>query len=344
MTRFGIIGGGAWGTALAQIIANSNHSVHLWMRDHSQANLLNKTHENKTYLPGIQLNPKVQATAHLSDILSCQILIAAIPAQKTRSVLKKISQDIKADTPVILTSKGIEQQSLKFQHQVLKESVPQSYPLVLSGPSFAKEVAKGLPTAIVLAKQKNYPSPQSNIPVKTAPDIIKLIGQKTFRPYLSTDLLGVQIGGCVKNVLAIACGIVKGKGFGHSAHAALMTRGFSEMIRLGKALGARPETLTGLSGLGDLTLTCFSALSRNMQCGIRLGKGETLQHILETSHSIEGVASVPALVKLAENHQIDMPIIKAVHDILLNNKEIPIIIDELLSRPFREESIIGNRL
>jgi len=228
----------------------------------------------------------------------------------------------------VLCSKGIEISTLDFMNEVLGETVPQASRFVLSGPSFARDVVKGLPTAVTLAGDD----------LDAANNLAPLIQGPTFRPYTTDDMIGAEVGGAVKNVLAIACGMLLGMGLGQSAHAALIARGFAEMNRLGAALGARPETLSGLCGLGDLVLTCSSTQSRNMSCGMRLGQGETLETILASRNSVtEGVATAPALVKLAERADVDLPICRAVHRVLSAELTPAGAMAELLSRPLKRE-------
>jgi glycerol-3-phosphate dehydrogenase (NAD(P)+) len=323
-----VIGGGAWGTALAQTCAQAGREVLLWAREDDVVQSINTHHENQRFLPGAPLHEKVQASANLSCAASADIVLMVVPAQFTRQVLAELKPHIREGTPLLLCSKGIEQQSLELMSDVLAHTIPQAIPAVLSGPSFAKDVVRGLPTAVTLACTDSV----------LGRALMHAIGTRSFRPYLSGDLVGAEIGGAVKNVLAIACGIVLGRELGKSAHAALLTRGFAEMTRLGMAFGAQPETLRGLCGLGDLVLTCSSEQSRNMSCGLALGRGETLDEIYAKGTGIiEGAATAPALAALAARKDVDMPISLAIAAILDGNIGIDEAIEGLLSRPFQVE-------
>ncbi len=327
-TKIGILGGGAWGSALAQTCARAGREVILWVREEVVRDTINTDHENKMFLPGFALDPSITATNDLAEALACDAILSVIPAQHTRGVFQSAAKTLGEGVPVLLCSKGIEQSSGKLMTQVLAETLPQAVPAVLSGPSFAVDVAAGLPAAVTLACADAI----------LGRKLMQAIGTASFRPYLANDLIGAEVGGAVKNVLAIACGIVLGKELGQSAHAALITRGFAEMSRLGIALGGNPETLRGLCGLGDLVLTCSSPTSRNMSCGLALGRGETLSDILSGRLAVtEGVASAPAMVKLAKTHQIEMPITEAVAAIIAGDLDVNAAIDALLSRPLRSE-------
>ncbi|WP_333665679.1 NAD(P)H-dependent glycerol-3-phosphate dehydrogenase [Parvibaculum sp.] len=327
--RIAVIGAGAWGTALAQVAAKAGRSVTLWARESEVVASVNGSHENTTFLPGIALDESLRATAELKEAAAADAILMVTPAQHMRRVLEELAPDIAAGKPVVLCAKGIEQSTNRLLTEVLAEAMPQATPAVLSGPSFAAEVARGLPTAVTLACEDE----------QVAEALAHAIGLPTFRPYYSSDLTGAEIGGAVKNVLAIACGIVEGKKFGDSARAALTTRGFAELTRLGLAMGARAETLAGLSGLGDLILTCNSPKSRNMSLGIALGEGKTLDNIMGARNSVsEGVHSATAVVALARHHGIEMPIAEAVADIVTGAATVDNVIAALLARPFRSET------
>ncbi len=324
-----MIGAGAWGTALAQVAAKAGRSVTLWARESEVVASVNGSHENTTFLPGIALDESLRATADLKEAAAADAILMVTPAQHMRRVLEELAPDIAAGKPVVLCAKGIEQSTNRLLTEVLAEAMPQATPAVLSGPSFAAEVARGLPTAVTLACEDE----------QVAEALAHAIGLPTFRPYYSSDLTGAEIGGAVKNVLAIACGIVEGKKFGDSARAALTTRGFAELTRLGLAMGARAETLAGLSGLGDLILTCNSPKSRNMSLGIALGEGKTLDEIMGSRNSVsEGVHSATAVVALARHHGIEMPIAEAVAEIVTGTATVDNVIAALLARPFRSET------
>ncbi len=326
----GIVGGGAWGTALAVVAAEAGRNVTIWAREPEVTDSINTHHENRLFLPGAVLPPQITATAELEPLAACDVLLMVVPAQFIGKTLALLGPMVPSGTPAILCAKGIEQGSLRLTTDVLKAEAPHLVPAVLSGPSFAVDVAKGLPTAVTLAVEDS----------DLGDRLMHAIGQPFFRPYLSNDLVGAQIGGAVKNVLAIACGIVEGKKFGPSARAALTARGFTEMTRLGAALGGRPETMAGLSGLGDLILTCNSTLSRNMSLGKALGEGQSLQDILAERTSVaEGYYTASAVRALSQKHQIDMPICDAVADIVDEAKEVDQAIADLLNRPFTQEGL-----
>lgn len=329
MNRVGVIGGGAWGTALAQVCARAGREVVLWAREPEVVEAVNARHENATFLAGVPLDPGIRATGDFADLASADLILAVPPAQHMRATLTAFAPHARPDLPIVLCSKGIEQGSLKLMTDVLAETIPQASPAVLSGPSFAGEVARGLPTAVTLA----CPDPGC------AEAIGEAIATPTFRPYFASDLIGAEAGGAVKNVLAIATGIVEGRGLGRSAHAALITRGFSELTRLAVALGGEAETVAGLCGLGDLVLTCSSPQSRNMSVGLALGSGKTLEEALSGKLTVaEGVASAPAVRDLARKLGVEVPICEAVAAILAGEVGVDDAIRGLLSRPLREEN------
>ncbi len=326
--KFGVIGGGAWGTAMAQTLAVSGRDVVLWAFEQEVADAVNANHENSVYLPGVKLHTNIRASSDFGALEGMDAVLGVAPAQHMRTTLAKFAPHMQKGLPVILCSKGIEISTLKFMAEVLADILPDAIPAVLSGPSFAIDVAKGLPTAVTLAVK------DQGLGEKLA----AAIAAPTFRPYLSTDVLGAEIGGAVKNVLAIACGMVLGKGLGRSAHAALITRGFAEMTRLGAALGARPETLTGMCGLGDLVLTCSSEQSRNMSAGLALGRGQSLDKIMASRSAVtEGVATAPALERLAAKAGVEMPICEAVAAILAGRADVDTAIEALLNRAHKIE-------
>ncbi|GGG89221.1 glycerol-3-phosphate dehydrogenase [NAD(P)+] [Glycocaulis albus] len=327
--RLGIIGAGAWGTALAQAAARAGTPSTLWAFEPEVAAAINETHENPVFLKGIKLDPAIRATNNAADLSACGAWLVVTPAQHMRASLEAFRAHLRPGTPVALCSKGIERGSLKLMSNVLGETLPHAVPAVLSGPSFAADVARGLPTAVTLACTD----------ASAGEKLIAMIGSASFRPYLADDLIGAEIGGSVKNVLAIAAGIVEGRELGRSAHAALIARGFAEMTRLAVALGAQRETLTGLCGLGDLVLTCSSPQSRNMSCGLALGRGESLADIMAARNSVtEGVATAPAVMELAARHHVDMPICEAVAAIVSGKASVDAAINALLARPFTSES------
>lgn len=328
MNRVGVIGGGAWGTALAQVCARAGREVVLWAREPEVVEAVNARHENAIFLAGVPLDPEIRATGDYAGLAGCDLVLAVPPAQHMRSTLAAFAPHARDGLPIVLCSKGIEQGSLKLMTDVLAETIPQARPAVLSGPSFAGEVARGLPTAVTLA----CPDPD------LAEALGEAIATPTFRPYFASDLIGAEAGGAVKNVLAIATGIVEGRELGRSAHAALITRGFSELTRLAVALGGEAETVAGLCGLGDLVLTCSSPQSRNMSVGLALGRGQTLEQALTGKLTVaEGVASAPAVRDLARKLGVEVPICEAVAAILAGQVGVDDAIRGLLSRPLREE-------
>jgi glycerol-3-phosphate dehydrogenase (NAD(P)+) len=328
MKRAGVIGGGAWGTALAQVCARAGLDVTLWAREPEVVEAIGASQENSLFLPGVALDRAIRATADFADLAGADLVLAVAPAQHLRATLSAFAPNARAGLPVLLCAKGIEQSSLKLMTEVLAETIPAAAPAVLSGPSFAGEVARGLPTAVTLA------APNLDL----AEDLAEAIATPMFRPYVVDDMIGAEAGGAVKNVLAIACGIVEGRGLGRSAHASLITRGFAELTRLAVALGGRAETVAGLCGLGDLVLTCSSPQSRNMSVGLALGRGETLEAALAGKLSVaEGVASAPAVAALAAKLGVEAPISQAVHAILAGRLQVDAAIEGLLSRPLKRE-------
>jgi glycerol-3-phosphate dehydrogenase (NAD(P)+) len=323
-----VIGAGAWGTALAQVCARAGLTVMLWAREPEVAEDIAANRENSRFLPGVKLEAAIDVTTDYSDLSPWDIVLAVPPAQHLRRTLEDFRAVARDGVPVILCSKGVEQGTLALMTEVLADTLPSAAPAVLSGPSFAGEVARGLPTAVTLA------CPDEDL----GETLVQTLATPTFRPYLSRDMIGAEAGGAIKNVLAIACGIVEGRGLGRSAHAALITRGFAEMTRLAVAAGAEAETLAGLCGLGDLVLTCSSAQSRNMSLGIAIGRGETLEQALAGKLSVaEGVASAPAVRMLAERLGVEVPISEAVAAILAGEAGVDEAIGGLLSRPLRSE-------
>jgi glycerol-3-phosphate dehydrogenase (NAD(P)+) len=323
----GVIGGGAWGTALAQVCARAGLGVTLWAREPEVVEAVNAAHTNPLFL-GVDLDPAIVATHDLALAAANGLLLAVVPAQHLRSTLAAMAPSLRRGQPVVLCAKGVEQGSLMLMSQVLEDVAPHACPVVLSGPSFAGEVARGLPTAVTLA----CPDPE------LGKALAQTVATPTFRPYWSGDIVGAEAGGAVKNVLAIACGIVEGRGLGRSAHAALVTRGFAELTRLAVALGGEAATVAGLCGLGDLVLTCSSPQSRNMSVGLALGRGMSLEQALAGKLSIaEGVASAPAVRALAEKLDVETPICEATAAVLAGERDLDEAIAGLLSRPLRSE-------
>ncbi|VIO66868.1 NAD(P)H-dependent glycerol-3-phosphate dehydrogenase [Bradyrhizobium ivorense] len=321
-TSVSVIGAGAWGTALADVAARAGRSVTLYARNAAHAAQIQATRINPK-LAGVHLDSAIAVTSDIAAAARADIILAATPAQHLRAAVGHLAPHLKPATPVIACAKGIEHGTHKFMTEVVAEAAPQAVPAILSGPSFADDVARGLPTAVTLATKDEA----------LARALVQALGSATFRPYHATDVRGVEIGGAAKNVLAIAAGIVVGKNLGASALAALTTRGFSELARLGRACGARAETLAGLSGLGDLLLSCSTAQSRNFALGAALGRGEAAP----VGKLAEGAFTAPVLVELAASQSVDMPVSNAVAAILANKLTIDAAIEGLLTRPFKAE-------
>jgi glycerol-3-phosphate dehydrogenase (NAD(P)+) len=317
----GVIGAGAWGIALANAAARAGRSVILYGRDAAQIEALRETRESKK-LPGAKLAASIAVTDDLAEAGRANAMLLAVPAQDLRAAVGTLAPHLARSTALIACAKGIERGTQKFMTDVIAEAAPGMVPAILSGPSFAADVASGLPTAVTLASIDNV----------MAIALARALGSATFRPYHATDVRGVEIGGAAKNVLAIAAGIVAGKKLGASALAALTTRGFAELVRFGRALDAKPETLTGLSGLGDLILTCSSPQSRNFAYGAALGRGEPPPDKLA-----EGAFTAQVLAEMAAAKDIDMPITQAVAAILSDKMGIDEAIDMLLTRPIKAE-------
>jgi glycerol-3-phosphate dehydrogenase (NAD(P)+) len=325
--KLGIVGGGAWGTALAQVAATGGRETMLWALEPEVVDAVNARHENPVYLAGIPLDPAIRATSDLADLEQCDAWLMVTPAQHMRSVLERAGG---SDRPLVLCSKGIEEGSGVLLHRVATQACPGAPVGVLSGPTFAHEVAKGLPTAVTLAAENDG----------LAQQLRDRNAQPTFRVYLSDDVTGAEIGGAVKNVLAIACGVVEGKGLGQNARAALIGRGFAEMTRFGMALGAKRETLAGLSGLGDLVLTCSSTSSRNYFLGKGIGEGRAAAELMTNRKTVaEGAFTAPVLAKLARDKGIDMPIVAAVDALISGRASVDQVLDALLTRPPRAEGV-----
>jgi glycerol-3-phosphate dehydrogenase (NAD(P)+) len=328
--RLAIIGGGAWGTALAGVAARAGSACTLWARDPAVVAVINEQHENPWFLPGIALDPAITATTDIAAATSgAEGALLVVPAQFLRGVLRSLAPLLAPDMPLLLCAKGIDTDSLLTMSELAGEIAPRSPVAVLSGPSFAAEVARGLPTAVTIASRD----------AALARTFMAALGTERFRPYLSEDPIGAEIGGAVKNVMAIACGIVEGRGLGDNARAALITRGLAEMVRLGEAKGAKAETFRGLSGLGDLVLTCTAGQSRNHALGAALGRGDSLEAALAARKRsvVEGVTTAAAVTRLAARLGIEMPITSAVDRVLHRGMAIEAMIEALLSRPWRSE-------
>jgi glycerol-3-phosphate dehydrogenase (NAD(P)+) len=328
MQRIGIVGGGAWGTALAVTARRAGREIVLWAREAEVVTAINQRHENPLFLPGIAIDPAIVATGDIAAAASADAVLLVVPAQHLRAVAGAIAPTLRPGAAVVICAKGVEEASGALMSEVAAAALAGARLAVLSGPTFAGEVARGLPTAVTLA----------TVDQALGGALIAALGTRSFRPYLSADVVGAEIGGAVKNVLAIACGIVAGRRLGDNARAALITRGLAEMVRLAHAKGGRAETLMGLSGLGDLTLTCTALQSRNHSLGFALGEGVVLDEILGRRRSVaEGVSSAAAVAALARRLGLDMPIVAAVDAILHQGADIDETIASLLARPFRGE-------
>jgi glycerol-3-phosphate dehydrogenase (NAD(P)+) len=322
--RIAVVGAGAWGTALANVIARAGRAVTLFARDPALAEKIAARRESPR-LPGVKLDQRVAVAPLGRDKVEGDAILVVVPAQTLRAAVSQLA--VASGTPVVACAKGIERGTRRFMTEIIAECVPTAVPAILSGPSFASDVARGLPTAVTLAAPDDA----------TAEMLAHSLGSAAFRPYHSTDVRGVEIGGAAKNVLAIAAGIVAGRKLGASAAAALTTRGFAELVRFGRAWGARPETLTGLSGLGDLILTCSSAQSRNFHLGRSLGEGASLAEIGRGGALAEGVYTAGVLVEMARERSVETPISAAVAAVLDGALGIDEAIEALMARPFRAE-------
>ena len=325
--KLGVIGGGAWGTALAQVAAAEGEEVRLWAREPEVIEAINRAHENNVFLRGVRLADTIHATGDLGDLGQCEALLIVAPAQYLRAVLGGLPA---SDRPLVLCAKGIEDGTGLLMHEVASEVQPEAPIAVLSGPTFAHEVAAGLPTAVTLAIEDRAIGER----------LVARIARPHFRPYLTDDVAGAEVGGAVKNVLAIACGVVEGRRLGLNARAALISRGFAEMTRFGLAKGARAETLAGLAGLGDLVLTCTSTSSRNFSLGKGIGEGARAADLLADRKTVaEGAFTAPVLKRAAEALGVDMPIVAAVCALLAEEASVDEVVGRLLARPLRAEGV-----
>lgn len=322
-----VVGSGAWGTALGAVAALAGREVTLWAREDDVIESINSKHENVRFLPGFTLPGAVRATGDMAQAAQSDALLIGAPAQHLRATLAALKPHLSTKKPLVLCAKGIERDTHRLMTEVLTECIPDCEPAILSGPSFAKDVARNLPTAVTIAAK-----------LEVARALQEAFGHLTFRPYASDDLTGVALGGAAKNVYAIACGIVAGMGLGESARAALLSRSFAELCRLGEAMGARSETLMGLSGLGDLVLTATSASSRNYAFGLDVGKGVSHDELYKPGRPLaEGVATAPALAARAHAHNVELPIAEATAEILQGKITLADVIPRLMSRPLKTE-------
>jgi glycerol-3-phosphate dehydrogenase (NAD(P)+) len=332
MESIGVIGGGAWGTALALVLADRGHAATLWMFEQDLAEETSRTRENRVYLPGCTLPPAITVTPSLGDaVRNKSYILSVVPSHTVRTVSAQIAPLLSPDAIIINASKGIEIDTLKLMADVLRDTLPGQFHqrlCVLSGPSFAREVADRMPTAVALA----CPDPAVGKRVQ------QVLSTAWFRVYTNTDMVGVELGGSIKNVIAIAAGVLEGLGYGHNTRAALITRGLAEMARLGAALGADPRTFSGLAGMGDLVLTCTGDLSRNRTLGVRLGRGERFGDIMQGMKTVaEGVKTTKATRELARKHAIEMPVVEEVHRILYEGKDPKLALRDLMTRELKDE-------
>ena len=328
MSDISIIGAGSWGTALAQVAAVEGHNVTLWTRDQQHAEKITAEHENTSYLPGIPLSSAITTTSNLEAALVSKILLMVTPAQTMRSILKTMESGIREEHALVLCSKGIEIGSEKLMSDIANEILPGTPVAILTGPNFAHEIASGKPAGSTLACADT----------KLAEILQNTIGSPYFRTYITTDIIGAQIAGALKNVIAIACGVAHGMEMGESARASLVTRGMAEIVRLGVAMGAKNETFLGLSGMGDMMLTCSSEKSRNFSLGTELGRGKSLNDILSKRKNVtEGIHTAQAAIELAKKHAVDMPVCMAVHKCLNLGVTLDETIHDLLNRPLGYE-------
>ena len=323
--KLAVVGGGAWGTALAQVAATGGRETILWALEDDVVTAVNETQENPVYLKGLRLDPAIRATNEFADLAEADAWLVVTPAQHMRSVLERASS---SGRPLVLCSKGIEEKSGKLLHDVAHEVCPGAPIAVLSGPTFAHEVAAGLPTAVTLACEDR----------ELGEALRARINLPSFRTYCTDDVAGAEVGGAVKNVLAIACGVAEGRGLGQNARAALIARGFAEMTRFGMAMGGRRETLAGLSGLGDLVLTCSSTSSRNFSLGVAIGQGKDPAELMKDRRTVaEGAHTAPVLDRIAKERGIDMPLVDAVATLLSGKVRVDELLETMLSRPPGDE-------
>ncbi len=329
MNRIGVIGAGAWGTSLATVAHRAGRDVRIWARESDVVTAINTAHENTPFLPGVPLAPQIRATLDLGEAAEADALVLATPSQFLRATCEALAPHLDLSVPLVICAKGVEIASGALMNEVVEQALPERLFAVLSGPTFAVEVAREQPTAVTLACADS----------KIGSSLAQALSTPEFRIYQSADVIGAEVGGAVKNVLAIACGIVEGRGLGDNARAAIITRGLAEMVRLSIAKGGRPETLMGLSGIGDLTLTCNAMQSRNFSLGVALGQCRALTDILAERNSVaEGVDTAAAVTALAGQLQVDMPICLAVNAIVNHNADTDATIAGLLARPVGTDS------
>jgi len=330
--KIGVIGGGAWGTALALLLAEKGHGVTLWMYEKDLAEEAARTRENRTYLPGFFLPASLAVTSSLeAAVRGATVVLSVVPSHTVRAVVRQFAPFLTDKAIIISASKGIEIETLMPLSEVFKDTLPKPFHnrlCFLSGPSFAKEVAQKMPTAVSLASYDPAIGKKAQ----------EIVSSPFFRVYTNSDVMGVELGGSLKNVVAIAAGVLEGLGYGYNTMAALLTRGLAEMARLGTAMGANPFTFSGLAGMGDLVLTCTGGLSRNRTLGVRLGKGEKLDDILKGAKTVaEGVKTAKAARELAKKYDVEMPVVEEVYQILYENKDPKQAVKDLMNRELKEE-------
>ena len=326
MKRIGVIGAGAWGTALAQMLSSGGRDVLIQAREQEVVDAINTRHENTMFLPSVELHETLKATTDLHEVAKRDVLLIVTPAQHVRTTLETIKEDLTPETILVICSKGIELQSGKLLSEVCDEVTPDQTTAILTGPTFASEIAAGLPAAATLGIADT----------EIADQLQDLLGVNNFRPYTTTDIIGVQLGGAIKNVIAIACGVVYGRELGESARAALLTRGVAEIARLGVAMGAHKTTLLGMCGIGDLMLTASSMQSRNFSLGAALGEGRSMDSILKQRNAVtEGIHTARSTLDLAKRYAVDMPITEAVYKCLHEGLSVDDAIEQMLNRPFK---------
>lgn len=328
--KISVIGSGSWGTAVAVMLAQKGYEIYLWSWQQAETDRLNADRENKEFLPGVSFPDNIICSHDMAEIVeSAELIICAVPSPATRTTAKALGEVVKDGQIILNISKGLENKTLKRLSQVYKEEIPQAVVAVMSGPSHAEEVSRGLPTTNVVAADNE----------EVAKHIQDIIMNPVFRIYTSNDMAGVELGGALKNVIALCAGISDGLGYGDNTKAALMTRGIAEVKRLGVAMGAKPETFAGLSGIGDLIVTCTSMHSRNRRAGIMIGQGKTLKQTLEAVHMVvEGVNTATAAYELAKKHNVSMPITEEAYEILFNDKPAKEAVTDLMLREKREEN------
>jgi len=325
----GVIGAGAWGTALAQTFAEGGKDVVIWARETDVVSAINEQHENTPFLPGHKLHANLKATNDIKAAAAKDIIVLVTPAQFLRASIQSIREELQTGKPVVICAKGVELSTGMLMSEVIEQEVPGANISILSGPTFAAEIVAGKPAAATIACAD----------AKAGADLAEALETDTFRPYASTDVIGAQLGGALKNVMAIACGIIHGRGLGESARAALVTRGAVEISRLGEAMGAQRETLMGMCGIGDMMLTCSSMQSRNFSLGAALGEGQSLEDIMAQRSSVtEGVHTANAALELAKKYKVDMPIVQGMSSILSDNMDISAVIAGLMDRPLKFET------